>query len=233
MAEALQPVAPMHRDAHRGWLDIVSSLHTAGLASALLPTSLPMRLGSAVQRPPEPWALTRLLEGYYRGDGDVEAGLGRLRGDRMVLHRAGDGATARQIVARLRLATSELGPLGLIERPSGELVLRTQGGQEPIAGELLEVERFHLDGEAYERRTVTVRALASATNALLALRGRPHRFVPLATCDAVEGWVAIEPADALVLDDAGLLAEPLDAVRVLACWTRGPLLVCDPTRRVA
>lgn len=234
MAERLHwGPAVMARDAHRGWLDAVSSLHTAGLAAALFPASLPARLGSAAHRPPEPFALTRLLEAYYRGDGDIEAGLSRLRSDRMVLHREGDRATARQIVARLRLAAPELGPLALIERSDDELVMRTQGAVEPVAAELLEVERFRIDGAAFERRTITVRALVAATNALLARRGRPERFVPLATCDAVEGWVALEPADALVLDAARLLAEPLDAIRVLACWNRGPLVVYKPSRQVA
>lgn len=223
----------MPREPHRGWLDALASLHTAGLASALFPASLSARLGGAGARPPEPWAFTRLLEGYYRGDGDVEAGLARLRGDRAVLHREGDGATARQIVARLRLAAPELGPLGLIERSRGDLVLRTQGAQEPLGADLLAVERFSIDGEPFERRTVTVRALAAATNALLAFRGQPHRFVPLATCDAVEAWVAVEPTDVLVLEAARLLAEPLDAIRVLAHWHRGPMVVYNARRRVA
>jgi len=224
----------MAGDAHRGWLDALSSLHLAGLVAALFPGSLPMRLGTAARRPPEPHALTRLLVAYYRGDGDVEAGLRRLRADRMAIHRAGDGATARQIVARLRLATPELGPLGLIERSEGELVLRTHGAESPLDPSLLELERLAIDGVWYERRMVTVRALAAATNALLAARGLRTRFVPLATAQDTEAWAALEPADALVLDAAGLLAEPLDDIRILACWNRGPLVVYDAAaRRVA
>lgn len=218
---------------HPGWMEAVGALHTAGLATALFPASLPTRLGDAATRPPEPWALTSLLERYYRGDGDVDAGLMRLRHDRMVIHRQEDRATAREVVARLRLAAAELGPLALIEEPDGRLVLRTHGAYQPLHPALLESERLDVDGVPFERRTIEVRALVGATNALLSQRDLPVRFVPLALRDGVEAYAGLLPADALVLDAAGLLAEPLDAVRALARWDRGPLVVYDPARRVA
>lgn len=234
MAGRLQSLQRMaHQAVHAGWRTLLSALHTADLALGLFPATLSPRLGPSAERPPEPWALTQLLERYYRGDGDVDTALARLRQDRVVLHREGDRATARQIVARLRLAAPELGPLGLIEETEGELVLRTSGAQEPLAKELLEDERFEMNGEKYTRRTVTVRALVAATNVLLARRGITRRFVPIAVCEAAECYVAIAPADALVLDASGLLDEPLDEVRALARWNEGPLVVFDPARRVA
>ncbi len=220
---------------HPRWREVLEGLHRAGLAKALFPASLPARLGSAATRPPEPNALTALLDAYYRGDGDVDAGLVRFRTDRIVLHRERDRATARQIVARLRLAAPELGPLGLIEESGGRLVLRTYAAQEALAPQLLEREPLVLDGVPFERRTIEVRSLVVATNTLLSRRQIPFRFVPLALADSVEAYVALDPADVLVLDAEGLLDEPLDAVRAMARWDRGPLVVYDPnaTRRVA
>ena len=222
-----------HEAVHAGWRTLLSALHTADLALGVSPATLAPRLGSSAQRPPEPSALTQLLERYYRGDGDVDTGLARLRHDRVVLHRERDRATARQIVARLRLAAPELGPLGLIEAGDGDLVLRTFAAQEPLAKELLDDERFAIDGEIYTRRTVTIRALVEATNVLLARRSIGRRFVPLAVCETAECYVAIAPADVLVLDAASLLDEPLDEVRALARWNEGPLVVFDAARRVA
>jgi hypothetical protein len=208
---------------HPGWVSLLGALHGAGLGTAILTTSLAMRLGAAAKRPPEPSVLTRMLDEYYRGDGNVDVGLVRVRGDRLVLHREGDRATARQIVARLRLALPALGPLGLIEGRDGELVLRTQGTQEPLSPELLEEERLVIDGAVYSQRTVTVRALVAATNVLLSRRRITHRFVPLTLADGIEGYVALGPADTVLLEAEGLLDEPLDELRTFGCWDRAPL----------
>lgn len=218
---------------HGGWLALLQALQTAGLAMALRPISLPRRLAAAASRPPEPHALTALLEAYYRGDGDVEAGLRRLRADRMVIHREGDGATARQLVARLRLACPEIGPLVLIEEQGGPLVLRTSDARTVLGLDVLDSESMVLDGTRYEQRTVAVRTLVGAANFLLSQRRIRTRFLPLTVAEGVEAYVGLEPADALVLDAAGLLDEPFDAIRSLAAWDRGPLIVYDPARRVA
>jgi len=219
---------------HPAWAELVQALQTAGIARELALASLPARLDEAAQEFPEPSGLTEVLDGYYRGDGDVDAGLRRVREDRYVCVRERGGATARQVVARLRLACPEIGPLGLVDDDQDRLVLRTSGAQVPFPFDAVEEHSLRVDDTLYVRRNVTVRALVHATNLLLAARDIPHRFLPLDVDEETEIYVALEAADALVLEAVGLFDTPLGALRAFAGWDRGPMVSFDGReRRVA
>ncbi len=218
---------------HRDWERFVRSLQSAGLLSELTLESIPERLGAHADEAPDAISTSLLFERYYRGDGDLEAGLRRIRADRYVAHRERDRATAREIVARLRLAIPEIGPLGLVEE-DGVLKLRTFRAQAVLPDALVDEDHMTVMDTVYVRRTVTVRTLVAATNELLRQRNLIHRFVPLDGVDGEEAYVAVEPADALILDSVDALEAPLSALRPFAGWSKGPLVVFPPpTRSVA
>lgn len=208
---------------HVEWRRYVEAFHTVGLAQELDIQTLPARLGDPARGTPTSEDVSRLLDGYYRGDGDAEAGMRRTRADRYVTHHAGDRSTARQIVARLRLAVPEIGPLALVDEdarrePSSAISLRTFRRKAPLPRRELDSESFEHSGLLYVRRTITVRALVAATNALLASRGIARRFLPLDGTDELEAYVALEPGDAAVLDLVDAFAAPLDELRAFAGW---------------
>lgn len=221
-------------DSHRAWDRLVRAFQSAGLLSELPISSIVARLGAAYHSAPDGVATASLLEPYYRGDGDVEAGLRRIRQDRYVVHRARDTATAREIVARLRLALPEIGSLGLVEE-NGRLFLRTFGAQAELPEAVVDEDQLMVKDTVYVRRIVNVHTLVAATNDLLRQRAISHRFLPLDAREDEEVYVALEPADAILLDSVDALEDSLGTLRPFAGWSKGPLVVFPPpaTTRVA
>lgn len=221
---------------HPGWTAFVDGLARSGVAPDLGAASVPDRVGRGrASRPPEPHARTALLESYFGGEGRPGQALARVRAARLVEHRESRPSTAREIVGRLRLASPELEGLALVDdETSACLVLRTKGARAAIDDAAVGAEQVLARGVVFVRRTVTVRALVAAVNALLAARGSARRFVPLATCDGVEAYVSVRPSRAMVLDAAGALDEPLDDLCDLTRWSADELAaVVDRLRSVA
>lgn len=236
---------PPESGVHVEWRRYLEAFHTVGLGTELEVQSLPARLGEPARAVPTSEHVARLLDTYYRGDGDVETGMRRARADRYVTHHASDRSTARQIVGRLRIAVPEIGPLALVDedarrdRPTA-LSLRTFRRRAPLPTRELDAEQFEHSGLLYVRRTITVRALVAATNALLASRGIARRFLPLDGTEECESYLGLEPGDAAVLDLVDAFAAPLDELRAFAGWgDSSPELDADleeligPTARVA
>ncbi len=204
---------------HLGWSRLRAALRGAGLTPSLLGPAFRGRLGSFSTVCPTPAAVLWLLERHF-----TRLGGDRLHEGRWLSTREEARDSARQIVARLRAAVPELGPLTLAEEHHGgttRLVLRALGGLRAVVSptEVIE-ERHEAGGSVYIQRTVTVAALVEATNALLALEGtHAFRFLPIDTPDHAEAWLAVDPAQAELLDAIDLWAAPLEELSATALWS--------------
>lgn len=130
-----------------------------------------------------------LIELYYDANGDVSAADRRWSRDRMVLLRADNGATARQVVSALAQTYEALEDTHL-ERLGGDdgpLVLRS--------GE--HISAVDDDAAAAGDHTVSIRSLVAAFNVLLERCNEQRRLVPLRGDGRREVYVAL-PMDAAV-----------------------------------
>lgn len=180
---------------HLGWERLRAAMRAAGVLGDLLDGSLHALLGPHARRRPTPAAVVDMLDAATRHE-PAHTGF--------VCVRESDGLTARQVVARLRVALPELGPLTLVdERHDGRdrLVLRTFGRFVVVDEAALETERWAAAERTFERRHVTVRALVDAANGLLASIGSPVRLRPLAAPDGVEAYLAVDEEAAAILAD--------------------------------
>lgn len=214
--------------AHGGWERLIEALHAAELATELDAGTLRAMIGRLADLAPDLDVVAAVLDLYYRGGGDAGAALRRAREDRVVAIRERDGTTARQVVSKLRLAVPELGALALVEEPAprflwaSNFLLRTRGGMSALPVAAMELEPVSLRDGEYLRRTVTVRAIIGAANAILGRRGIAWRFVPIESPDGVETYVAVQRDQAMLLDVADVLAEPLESLLGLAAWRSDP-----------
>lgn len=206
-----------HRDGplHVGWQQLRAALRGAEVAPGLLVRSLHSRLGPAARLLPTPRAVVDLLDGYFGGEGR-----GSLDEGRFLLFREGERLSARKIVARLRQLVPELGPLTLVEetgRNGSRLVIRTTGA-------FIEVEPLDVDVEhiapGWTRRVITVDALVVAANRLLKFYGEPIRFLPLASEDGVNAYLAVSRHGAEMLDRIDFWDEPIEDLDGFAQWVR-------------
>jgi len=201
---------------HVGWQQLRAALRGAAVVPDLVQRSFHARLGPHARLRPTATAVLDLLDGYFQAEG-----AGRLEEGRWLCHRDGDRDSARQIVARLRTVTPELGLLTFDTASDGQLVLRMAGGCEPVAPEEIEVEHLSCGRSRYIRRTVTVDGLVEAVNRLLARRGIAFRFLPLATPGDVDAYLAVDPRGAEVLDRIGFWDAPLADLQDFAAWPDG------------
>ncbi len=189
---------------HPGWPPILATLQEAGVGPEIDPRSLGVRLGARAPWPPSPDAVSALLDDYYRGDGLSRVAMRRARSDRYVAHREGEHATATTLVARLRWNAPELGPVELLEeetRRGKRLVLHTPGGRAYLARIAIGTLGLpRADGPVVLQRTVTVAALMTAANALLAARGARFRYLPLDGPDHIEAFLGVTGEAARILD---------------------------------
>ncbi len=200
---------------HVGWQQLRAALRGASIAPGLLARSLHPRLGPAARLLPTPKAIVDLLDGYFGSEARGQHDEGRF----LVIREDG-GLSARKIVARLRQLVPELGPLTLVEetrRNGTTLVIRTTGA-------FIEVEPLDVDREmiapGWTRRVVTVDALVVAANKLLKFYGEPIRFLPVASEDGVNAYLAVDRDGAEVLDSIYFWGEDLDDLDNFAQWRR-------------
>lgn len=152
-----------------------------------------------------------LIELYYDANGDVPTAERRWERDRMVLLRADNGATARQIVSALAhthplLADARLERLG---GDDGPLVVRSGDHISAVDDE---------DAGAGSN-TVSIRALVAAFNVLLERLGEQRRLVPLRGDGTREVYVALPAESAMTLCLAGHLDEmSTNELITLASW---------------
>jgi len=173
------------------------------------------RLGPNARLLPKPGAIVDLLDGYFGGEAR-----GQLDEGRFFVFREGERLSARKIVKRLRQQLPELGPISLVEetrRNGDRLVIRTTGA-------FIEVEPLDVDVEVLEpgwtRRVVTVDSLVVAANKLLKFYGEPIRFLPVASEDGVNAFLAVDRNGAEMLDRIDFWDEPLEDLDNFAQWVR-------------
>lgn len=200
---------------HVGWQQLRAALRGAEIAPGLLVRSMHPRLGPAARLLPTPKAIVDLLDGYF----STEA-RGLKEEGRFFVFREGERLSARKIVARLRQLVPELGPLTLVEetRKNGtRLVIRTTGA-------FIEVEPLDVDVEViapgWTRRVVTVDALVVAVNKLLKFYGEPIRFLPVASEDGVNAFLAVDRNGAEMLDRIYFWDDDIDELDDFAQWVR-------------
>ena len=162
-----------------------------------------------------------LLDGYFRVEG-----AGRMGEGRYLSSRATERDNARQIVARLAGQLPELGMLTLVEETLGGgdafLVLRTLGAFAVVPEEALEYERLVTTGAVFVQRFVHVRGLVEAANRLLSERELPFRFLPMASPEDAEAYLAVDQHAAQLLDGIGFWDEPLADLLDHAGWPALP-----------
>lgn len=152
-----------------------------------------------------------LIELYYDANGDVPTAERRWERDRMVLLRADNGATARQVVSALAqthplLADARLERLG---GDDGPLVVRSGDHMSAVDDE---------DTSGYGG-TVSIRALVAAFNVLLERLDEQRRLVPLRGDGCREVYVALPADTAMTLCLAGHLDEmSTNELMTLAGW---------------
>ncbi len=188
-----------------------------GLLNALL-ERLPPTHDEDVRR-------TELMRLYYV-EAPSDGGVARRTKDRLLLHDAESGDSAREIVRRLVECSPEVGALSLerIGTDDGPLVLRTRSD---TFSAVLEADDDDLDtgqidlSELDASPTVAVQALVRAVNILLDREDVRERFVLLCCDGRRECYVRVSLADALALCTAGHLASDEDeAVLDLGAWGR-------------
>lgn len=214
---AIEELAPRREGpVHVGWQRLRAAMRGGGVCSDLVRRSFHARLGPRARMCPTPEGIFELLDTYFHGDG-----CGRVNEGRWLSHVDGERSCARQIVARLRRQVPELGMLTLSDEsePGGQrLMLRMVGGHVEIPPDEVEVEELRVGETVYVRRTVTIDGLVRATNRLLARRGLALRFLPMDAGDDADGYLAVDPAAAEVLDRVSFWSEPLEALRDFAAW---------------
>jgi hypothetical protein len=234
---ASRPDASVHPE----WQRQLDALGAVGLAQELDAAALVRLVPPAeISRAPDLDAIADALDGYYRardrgpapgesGKIEIDAAMRRCRRDRHVSVREGEGCSARTIVAKLRLAVPELGGLALVEEPfprfawAAPMVLRARGGVAALPVAAMEVEAVSLRDETYLRRTITVRALLGAANAILSKRGIAWRFLPIQSPEGVESYLAVTRDTATFLDPLAIWADPLEGLLPFACWREGSI----------
>lgn len=229
------PWAPLVRASvryHAGWERLIRALHGAGVCLELSPQSLRVRLGARIENEPDEASVGALLDDYYRGDGFPMAATRRSRQDRYVVFREDDGATAMQIVARIRFAAPELGALGLVEE-QGAIVMRAGSLRVPLPPESLHEHGLPSAGGVVVRRTIAVSALVAAANQLLAQRGVPFRFVPVTGDDGVEAYLGVTHERAEILDGVDVIDGALEDLDAFACWRLPVVDSAESVRDVA
>jgi hypothetical protein len=91
-------------------------------------------------------------------------------------------------------------------------------------GAFIEVEALDVDVEViapgWTRRVVTVDALVVAANKLLKFYGEPIRFLPVASDDGVNAYLAVDRDGAEMLDRIYLWDDDLDELDNFAQWVR-------------
>lgn len=152
-----------------------------------------------------------LIELYYDANGDIPTAERRWERDRIVLLRADNGATARQIVSALAqthpsLVDARLERLG---GDDGPLVVRSGDHMSAVDDE---------DASA-PANTVAIRSLVAAFNVLLERQGEQRRLVPLRGDGRREVYVALPTEAAISLCLAGHLDEmSTNELITLAGW---------------
>jgi len=207
---------------HVGWQRLRAALRGAGVAPGLWKRSLHARLGPHARLKPTRATAFDLLDSYLR----LEA-RGRAAEGRYLAHLEGNRDSARRIVARLRAAVPELGPLTLAdERHAGRqrLLLRAVGASAEIAPHCVAEEALDHDAR-WVQRTVTVDALVASLNQLLALRGLPFRFLPIDGPEDVAAYLAVDRHGAGLLDEVDFWTAPVEELRGFASWLDAPDVV--------
>ncbi|MCS6798377.1 MAG: hypothetical protein NZ898_07590 [Myxococcota bacterium] len=208
---------------HGGWLALVDALHGADVALDLRRSQLPARLGNGATQAPEPASVARLLESYYRGDGNVEVGVRRRREDRWIVLRPECRPDASRFVETLRALAPELGAVSL----------RAHDGRARLVGPACHAIVPDVAGVRLTcsfAGTLSASGIVIAANQMLARVGAPQRWYPLQLGDT-QAWLGLEPSGALVLQDIGLLDRDLDALRAYAALGRGPLVTVGARAR--
>lgn len=202
---SIPPMLPEEADALH-----FEALRAAGLCNELT-EGLLMVLQERVGSKDQDTRRLDLLEHYYDAGGDPVASDRRWVADRMVLFRADNGATARQ-VARAIAQSHPLLERMVLERlgdATGPLVVR-------VADDFCAVDD---DGVEDDQPTVSVRALVAACNSLLERLGESRRWVPLRGDAAREMYVALDAEAAIPLCLAGHLEEmSTNDLMAIASW---------------
>ncbi len=197
---------------HVGWQRLRAALRGARVAPGLVSRSLHTRLGPSARVCPTEDAVVALLDTYLSREAR-----GQLDEGRLLVVREGERVSARRVVSRVRGVAPELGPLTLCEERS-RLLLRTTGA-------FIEVERHAIieenvgEGTGWTKRTVTVDTLVGAANRMLRFYGETFRFLPLASSDDVNAYLAVDLDGARILDRVDLWAEALDELDPFAAWS--------------
>lgn len=200
---------------HIGWQQFRAALRGARVAPGLLSRSLHPRLGPDARLVPTPRSVVDLLDGYLSNEARGQRAEGRF-----FVYREGERLSARKMVARMRALVPELGPITLAEETRGgrsRFVIRTTGA-------FIEVDSLDVDLEVLEggwaRRVVTVDALVVAVNKMLKFYGETIRFLPVASEDGVNAFLAVDEAGAEVLERVLFWDGPLEELEDFAQWQR-------------
>jgi hypothetical protein len=201
------PVDLLDRDRegplHLGWQRVRAAMRSAGAVPGLFDGVLHGRLGPNARLRPTPRAIVELLDGYLRAEPD---------GGHYLSVRESDGETARQIVGRLRAAVPELGPLTLVDESHagrGTLVLRTAGAHAAIDADEIGIDETRTGRTVWIKRSVTVRAIVDATNALLERLDVPMRMLAIEAPDGVEAFLGVDERGAALLDAVAFWETPV------------------------
>lgn len=145
-----------------------------------------------------------LLVTYFGAAGNAAARQRREATDRFFWHTEESPTTIRTLVQRLATLSPELGSVDAVwagAREAPVLRLRSKGHAVDVPEE---PEEQPAAGDA---PSITVRAVVRAANALLALCGAEHRFVPLACDGDRETYVGVTREVASMLCAAELVDE--------------------------
>jgi hypothetical protein len=207
---------------HVGWQRLRAALRGANVAPGLVSRSFHARLGPSARLCPTEDAVVELLDAYY-----TREARGQLAEGRFLVVREGERVSARRVVSRLRGIAPELGPLTLCEE-RGKLLLRTTGAF--IEVEPRHIREEHVGSVGWVRRTVSVDTIVAAANRMLRFYGEPYRFLPVASSDDLNAYLAADAGGAALLDRVDLWAEPLEDLGGFAAW---PTVSERPSARVA
>lgn len=217
------PAAPPPTPAESG-AAFIESLRTVGKLGDLSEGLLSALLERLPLTGDEDERRVELLRLYYV-EAPADGGLARRTADRVVIHAADTGQSARDVVQALAACAPELGTLSLqrIGTDDGPLVIRNSADTFSAVNESeedLDTDQIDLT-ELESSPTVTVRALVRAVNILLDRVQVRERFV-LVCCDGRrECYARLSLADALALCGAGVLDDDDDeAVLDLGAWGR-------------
>ncbi|MCA9580499.1 MAG: hypothetical protein KC416_01815 [Myxococcales bacterium] len=209
------PGPASHGGTRSGDVRFVNAMTAAGLLTELEPEELE-RILVGQTSDDAPTRYLDILRRYYEANGDANAGVRRRMTDRFFMHQKDDPVTAKQLVVRISLLTTELGKLTLDrigDEREGTYVLRAG---DHIGGIVDEEEH---DGGQDAQGTLTVRALVRAVNVLLERNRIRHRFVPLLVDGNREAYVATTVTGALNLCQADYLEEvDVESLIDFASW---------------